>query len=116
MRDATILPEAVNGPSEDVTLSVTAPLRHMCPFIDEVDDGTVTINWSTCGNTVELHSLAQYLAQFADWRISHEALTDQIKHDIDGVQGIFATTVATSWKTAGMDVTCSTSPIPAGQR
>jgi len=115
MREATILPAAVPGPPEDVTLTATAPLRHLCPFVEEVDDGAVTIAWSTCGNTIELHSLAEYLKQFADWRISHEALTDQIKHDIDGVPGIYATSVSTAWKTAGMDVACSTSRTPAAR-
>jgi NADPH-dependent 7-cyano-7-deazaguanine reductase QueF len=111
MRDSTILPAAVPGPPETINISATAELRHQCPFVLETDAGSVTINWSTCGNTIELHSLAEYLHQFATWEISHEDLTDQIKHDIDGVQGIFATSVSTTWETAGMDVACSTSPI-----
>ena len=113
MRDATILPAAVPGPPEDIAVTATAELLHQCPFVHEADVGTVTIRWSTCGNTIELHSLAEYLKQFATWEISHEALTEQIKHDIDGVQGIYATSVSTTWKTAGMDVTCSTSLTPA---
>lgn len=109
-------PVAVPGPPEPVTLTATAPLRHLCPFKDEVDEGTVTSGWSTCGSTLELHSLAAYLTSWAEQTISHEELTDAIRRDLESVPGIYAPTVETRWTTAGMGVTCSTSQTPARPR
>lgn len=113
---AKVTLKAVPGPPEPVDMTVTAPLRHLCPFVNEVDDGTISIEWSTCGNTLELHELGKYLAQFAERRISHEDLTDLIRHDLEGVQGVYALKVTTHWTTAGMKVECSTSLTPAGPR
>lgn len=99
--------------SSDVTVSVTADLRHLCPHIDEVDNGTVTIAWRVNGGTYELHSLAEYLREFKDSRISHEQITDRIRHDLSVVDGIELVSVETTWDTAGMEVRCATTPIPA---
>jgi NADPH-dependent 7-cyano-7-deazaguanine reductase QueF len=107
--------EAVTGPPESVTMTATAPLRHLCPFKNERDVGDITVTWSTCGSTLELHALGEYLQQFAETEISHEDLTDKIRHDLEGMQGIYAVKVETTWKTAGMGVTCSTSRTPAAR-
>lgn len=106
----------VPGPPESVTMTVTAPLRHQCPFVNETDEGSVTLTWTTSGNTLELHALRGYLDQFADWVISHEELTDKIRDDLGAVQGIYAVQVETRWSTAGMGVTCSTWETPAKVR
>ena len=98
----------------DVTLTAIAPLVHRCPFVDEVDNGTVTISWRVDGQTFELHSLRAYLDRFRDAEISHEAITDRIRHDLATTLGLADVTVTTTWDTAGMEVTCSTSPTPAG--
>lgn len=108
-----MIPESVLGPTEPVTMTATAPLHHQCPFVHEADNGTVTITWSTCGKTIELHSLRQYLEAFRELEISHEELTDRIRYDLEGVQGIYALNVETTWETAGMGIKCSTSPTPA---
>lgn len=110
-----LLPDIVAGPPETVTLTVTAPLKHLCPFVSEEDEGAVTIKWSTCGNTIELHSLARYFRDFRLRIISHEDLTDEIRSDLEGLPGIYALSVATEWTTAGMDISCSTWPIPAAR-
>lgn len=111
-----MIPKVVPGPPESVTMTATAPLRHLCPFFEEVDDGTITITWSTCGNTIELHKLGEYLNQFSDNVISHEDLTDKIRFDLEALQGIYALTVSTTWQTAGMDVSCSTLRTPAARQ
>lgn len=103
----------VPAPPESVTMTVTAPLRHLCPFVEEVDNGQVTITWSTAGKTLELHALAGYLQGFAAMEVSHEALTDELRHDLEGVPGIYAVDVTTTWETAGMGVKCSTLPTLA---
>lgn len=100
----------------DVTLSATAPLVHRCPFVDEVDNGTVTISWRVDGQTLELHSLRVYLNGFRDSEISHETVTDRIRHDLATIPGVADVTVSTTWDTAGMEVTCSTSPTRADRR
>lgn len=85
-------------------LTASGPLRHLCPHVEEVDDGTVEIGWTCAGSTLELHSLAAYLDGFAAARISHEHLTRAIQEDLAGLYGIAAVTVTTSWSTAGLGV------------
>jgi NADPH-dependent 7-cyano-7-deazaguanine reductase QueF len=92
----------------NVTMVVTAPLMHLCPFKDEVDRGDVKITWTTNGNTFELHSLRAYLGAFADLTITHEDLTEQIRRELGAFHGVHNVTVQTSWETAGMGVVCST--------
>lgn len=77
---------------------VTAPLVHRCPFVDELDVGTVTIEFS--GSAPELHDLAQFLASFAGLEISHEDLTERIADRTHG-------TVTTRFRTAGLDIECT---------
>lgn len=91
-----------------VDITVYRALRHLCPFKDELDVGRVKLELSSKdGWTTELHSLDEYLAAWADIKISHEELTDQIAMDTRAVR------VTTYWRTAGMEVRCSTSPTPA---
>jgi NADPH-dependent 7-cyano-7-deazaguanine reductase QueF len=99
----------------DVTMTVTAPVRHLCPFVNEVDEGFITITWRVDGATLELHSLADYLREFKDSELSHEAFTDRVSHDLSLIAGVDLVTVQTTWTTAGMEVKCSTSPTLVGQ-
>lgn len=98
----------------EVTVTTKAPLQHMCPFVQEVDNGTITITWETDGWTFELHSLRAYLGTFADREISHEDLTQEIHYELSSRHGFKAMTVSTTWRTAGMEVQCSTSPTRVG--
>lgn len=97
-----------------VNMQATAPLQHMCPFVHEVDSGTVTVTWEAAGWTFELHSLRAYLNTFTDREISHEELTAEIQAELSGAYGINTVTVNSSWHTAGMEITCSTLPTLAG--
>lgn len=97
-----------------VTMTTTADIQHMCPFVNEVDNGKVTIGWATEGWTFELHALRAYLNTFQEREVSHEDLTDEIRAELSGHHGINNVTVNTSWRTAGMEVQCSTSPILVG--
>lgn len=99
--------------SSDVTVSVTADLRHLCPHVAEIDYGTTTIAWRVNGQTYELHSLAEYLRGFKDAAISHEQITDRIRHDLSVVVGIELLSVETTWETAGMEVRCASTPTLA---
>lgn len=96
-----------------VRLQTSAPIQHMCPFVNEVDNGSITIGWDTDGWTFELHALRSYLNTFQDREISHEDLTDEIRAELSTHHGINKVTVNTSWRTAGMEVQCSTSPTLA---
>jgi len=91
-----------------VQMQATAPVQHMCPFIQEVDNGTVTVTWEAAGWTFELHSLRAYLETFAGREIAHEELTAEIQAELSGAHGINAVTVDSSWHTAGMEISCST--------
>lgn len=95
--------------SSDVVVSIKADLRHLCPHVEEIDYGTVEITWRVDGSTYELHSLAEYLRGFKDSEISHEQITDRIRHDLSVNEGIELVSVETTWGTAGMEVRCSTS-------
>lgn len=87
------------------TVTATAPIRHLCPFADEADAGTVTITWMCNGATVELHSLAGFLGSFADTVISHEELTAVITEALRAAgDGITVTGVSVRFTTAGIDV------------
>ena len=83
-------------------VTVTAPIRHLCPFVDEVDEGHLTVAWVTSGATVEAHSLASYLAAWASIRISHEDLVGLIAQDLSTLAGIDVVKVEARFVTAGM--------------
>lgn len=89
-------------------VTITAPLVHQCPHREETDHGHVTITWTTDGATLELHSLAKYLASWSASVISHEYLTDTMAHALGTIPGVVLNDLSTSWKTAGMDVVVKT--------
>lgn len=82
----------------------TGPLTHLCPFVPEVDEGTVTITWITAGATLELHALAAWLGDFAGDKVSHEDITVDIQAGLDELAGITNVEVVTRWSTAGGEV------------
>lgn len=75
--------------------TVSGPLRHLCPHVDEVDDGTVEITFF--GPAPELHNLATELREYADMKITHEELTKQLA-------ARYKASVCTKWHTAGLEV------------
>lgn len=97
----------------DVTVTTSGPLTHLCPFRDEVDHGSITLVWRCAGATLELHTLRDYLTSWELCTLSHEEITDRIRHDLSVVVGIELLSVETTWHTAGMEVQCSFSPTPA---
>jgi NADPH-dependent 7-cyano-7-deazaguanine reductase QueF len=97
----------------NVRLSVTASIQHLCPFVQEVDNGTVTVAWDTEGWTFELHALRAYLNTFVDREISHEDLTDEIRAELNSHHGINNVTIGSTWRTAGMEVVVTTGKVNA---
>ena len=97
----------------NTVVTATAQVQHMCPFVHEVDNGTVTITWRTRGRTIELHSLRAHLSTFAETEISHEQLTETIGTEIRRLPGIDLVTVESAWNTAGMEVNCCISETRA---
>jgi hypothetical protein len=100
------------GAPAGLTLSATAPARHLCPFVKENDEGTVTVTWLTKGRTFELHSLRRHLDAFMDqWgevEVSHEEFTGHLRDTFaHGDMLVEILSVESSWDTAGMSVTCS---------
>lgn len=102
--------------SPGLTMTVTSPIVHLCPFRDEVDQGSITVTWLTLNGTIELHSLRAFFDSFARAEISHESLTDTIRRELNRIPSIKALDVVTNWTTAGMGVACSTSLTPAAPR
>lgn len=105
--DLTVMCEA------RTTVTYTGPLVHRCPYVDETDNGTVTITWSTDGATLELHTLAGWLRTWAAVTTSHETLTGVIRACIAGQSCIADVSVSTRWDTAGAEVVVRAVP---GQR
>ena len=99
-----------------VAMTTTADIQHMCPFVHEVDNGTITITWEAQGWTLELHSLRAYLNTYNDREISHEELTQEIRAELNSHYGISVVDITTNWRTAGMEVECSTSQTRAGRQ
>jgi NADPH-dependent 7-cyano-7-deazaguanine reductase QueF len=95
-----------------VTVSTAALMRHRCPFVDELDRGTVHITWTTAGRTFELHALADWLAGFADQAVSHEELTERIRAELAAADGVTAVAVRSEWTTAGTQVEVTAGVVP----
>jgi NADPH-dependent 7-cyano-7-deazaguanine reductase QueF len=76
----TLRLEPVDTPG--VRVAVTGSIAHLCPYVDELDEGQVTVTWVTGPTTIELHSLADYLARFKAERVSHEELVTIIADDL----------------------------------
>jgi NADPH-dependent 7-cyano-7-deazaguanine reductase QueF len=83
----------------DVHVTITAPVRKLCPVKNETDDGMATLTYRTHGEAIELHDLAEYLGSFAGTHMSHEDFTEELA-DYTGAH------VSTTWGTAGMEVRC----------
>lgn len=86
-----------------ITVTATGPVVHLCPHVDETDEGEVVITWVTAGSTIELHSLAAHLRTYASQRISHEDLARRLVDDLTlpGIEGVY---VAARFTTAGLGV------------
>lgn len=85
-------------------VTIGALLVHRCPYADEVDHGAVTIVWNCLGQTIELHSLAEYLRQFADVAQPHEWIAARIAHELGALDGITGVVVRVEFTTASLSV------------
>lgn len=81
--------------------TVSGTVTHLCPHVDEVDNGTFRIDFD--GPAPELHALRRRIARFHGQRITHEELTQTLADEL-GV------TVSTSWVTAGLDLHIEATP------
>jgi NADPH-dependent 7-cyano-7-deazaguanine reductase QueF len=95
-----------------VTVTATFPLTHRCPYRAETDEGHAEITWSIEGRTLELHTLAAWLDQYADQAISHEDLTEEISERLAALPGIFNVRAVTRWTTAGAQVVVTARALP----
>jgi NADPH-dependent 7-cyano-7-deazaguanine reductase QueF len=90
--------------SSEARVTVRCGLAHRCPQVEDVDVGTVTISWRCTDVTLELHSLAAYLATWENQKISSEEITMQIRNDLSFLDGLEEIEVSTTWQTAGFAV------------
>lgn len=86
---------------------VGGTIRHLCPFVPETDTGLFEVTWLTDAETLELHSLAAYVTEWADVVISHEDLTTRMFKELSELVPVM--TVETTWTTAGQTVTVTRS-------
>lgn len=97
-------PRVVLVEARGMTAAATMPLTHLCPFVEEVDHGSVTLEWRVENRTLELHSVRDWLATFAAVKVSHEQLTGDL-YDLLLNLGLTGLAVTTRWETAGGTVT-----------
>lgn len=88
------------------TAKVTA--QHRCPFRPETDTGQLEVSWATTDQTLELHSLAEYVASFSDVETSHEDLVQTVIRQLRS-SGVDPRAVRWTGSTAGLDVTVEVS-------
>ncbi len=93
------LPERFN---QDAVCMISTTIEHLCPVYDEVDEGRITIMWRPGRSSIELHSLAHYLAGWAEVPILHEHLVDQIAFDLNQLVDVIS--VEYAGETAGMEI------------
>ncbi len=86
---------------EPVRLVVTGPAVKRCPFVDELDEGTVTLTWERSRWLPELHAVALYLDSYRDLHMSHENYVAAVGSDL-------ACHVSSTWTTGGLAVVCET--------
>lgn len=90
----------------EVQMSADFVARHRCPFVDEADEGTVTVSWVTAhGVTFELHALAALVAAREAERVSHERWTADLATSLADGAKVDGLTVVSVWSTAGATVT-----------
>jgi hypothetical protein len=93
-----------------IRVTVTGPVVHQCPFRDETDEGVITIAWNTgAGTTLELHGLREFLDLLDEWVVSHETYVDGVRDELSALLGL-PVAVSAQFETAGLEVSCSTSP------
>lgn len=85
------------------TVTVTVDVVHMCPFKDEVDEGSLTVVFEVADQTIELHSLKRWLDTLDEWKVTHEGFTFHVKDTLQTV-GVRVRRCETIWDTAGMYV------------
>lgn len=86
-----------------VRVTVQADAQHRCPFKDELDRGTVVVEWTTAhGETLELHKLAALIARHVDVEISHEQWTAELMNAIREGAQVADLRVVSSWVTGGL--------------
>lgn len=96
----------------NIAMTATTAIQHYCPFVSEVDNGTITINWVTGDSTIELHSLANFLGHYADQKISHEDLVDEVFDSLEYLTPhIILCSVTARFTTAGIDVEVRRGPV-----
>lgn len=77
---------------------VTASVSHRCPFVAEVDIGSVTIEFA--GPAPELHALRRFLDGFHDQALTHEQVAEAIANAYPEAA------VTAEFTTAGLLVRC----------
>lgn len=91
--------------ADEVRMSAEFTARHLCPFREEIDDGTVTVSWVTShGVTFELHALADAIGAREGEEVSHERWTADLTARLAEVD-VADLAVTSTWTTAGATIT-----------
>lgn len=80
---------------------VILPVRKECPVKNEADFGTVDVWFTTRTQTIELHSLRNYIESYQGIPITHEDFARQVYRDIVST-GVDEVSVSASWRMDGL--------------
>jgi NADPH-dependent 7-cyano-7-deazaguanine reductase QueF len=86
--------------AQGVAVRASFPATHTCPFREEKDEGTVTVEWMVGDQTLELHALREHLDGLDEWEVSHEEYTLHLWTEIRSL-GFNGVRVTSRWDTAG---------------
>lgn len=99
----------------EVEMSAEFVARHLCPFVDEADEGKVTVSWVTAhGETFELYALAELVNGREKERVSHERWTADLAAELGVRVKVGGLVVASTWPTAGATVTVRCPTVESG--
>lgn len=101
---ANLLLTTVAAPA-GVHVVAYGPITHLCPHVEEVDEGFVRFEWTTAGQTVELHSLRTFVDAFDEAAIAHEDLVELFRRYLSDLPGIREVVVSAEFDTADFEVT-----------
>lgn len=92
-------------------VTVTADATKLCPYANEMDEGTVEVTFEVHNSDApEIHLLGAKLEAAYGQARSHEEFTRWVAQSVGAIR------VVTRWRTAGMDILCDWQGPPTCKR
>lgn len=88
----------------EAEIVLSLPLVHRCPFVDETDEGVITITYRPGDRLAELHGLAAVVDGYRGVEITSEQITFDLALWFREAFNPHTLAVTTAWQTAGIDM------------